>query len=320
MIILFALIVSFPKITLAYAADGLMLWFENVIPALFPFMIFSNILVRQNLAGAMVQFCHPMFGKLFGVSKNGTYTILTGFLCGFPMGAKNVGDFYRQGQLSQKEATLLLVFCNNLSPSYFCSIVVPAVRSLPIPFPLLLLGMYGIPLGYGFLLSKRLNMRRFMRQNHVQNNQAGEHHVNKIHACTNEAPEEFSVSIQYAIQSAINSVTMLGGYMILANLMMLFPYVLIRGLAYFSLPLSNNIASKLGIFHVLLEISGGIAELSGEFPLLILCLLPLGGLSCILQTKSMLMECDLSLKNYLFHKIMQTGFSFVYYFFLLCLF
>ena len=42
-------------------------------------------------------------------------------------------------------------------------------------------------------------------------------------------------------------------------------------------------------------------------------LLPFGGLSCIAQTYSMIRETDLSLGNYVAHKVVQTVAAFGFY-------
>ena len=51
-----------------------------------------------------------MFGSfisyIFGVSKPSSYCILVGFLCGYPLGAKTVADFVRDGLISQEEAAI----------------------------------------------------------------------------------------------------------------------------------------------------------------------------------------------------------------------
>ena len=115
---LFALILLYPKLSLYYAATGLKLWLGCMVPALLPFMILSAIMVRQNLTESFAGILYPVFSP-FKLSRNCVYCIILGFLCGFPMGARTIAQLYEKKCLSQKEATLLLAFCNNIGPSFF---------------------------------------------------------------------------------------------------------------------------------------------------------------------------------------------------------
>ena len=77
-----------PNETFSGASEGLLLWFQIILPTLFPFMIITNLLVRTNTMFYFSKCLSPILSPLFHVSANGTFAILTGFLCGYPMGAK----------------------------------------------------------------------------------------------------------------------------------------------------------------------------------------------------------------------------------------
>ena len=107
-------------------------------------------MIRMNLTERFVGLLHPLLHRIYGTSRNGSYTIIMGFLCGFPMGAKTVDDLYARGMVTKREAEYLLAFCNNIGPVYFCSFVLPLLnRQAVLPY---LFGMYGIPLLYGLVL------------------------------------------------------------------------------------------------------------------------------------------------------------------------
>ena len=89
------LLLRYPASSLDYAYTGLILWFQKMIPTLFPFMILSGIMVRMNLTENFARFFHPLFHIIFGTSLNGSYVILMGMLCGFPMGARVIGEIGR---------------------------------------------------------------------------------------------------------------------------------------------------------------------------------------------------------------------------------
>ena len=89
---LIILLLRYPALSLEYASTGLNLWLTKMVPVLLPFMILSGIMIRMDLTESFVSLLHPLFQRLFGTSKNGSYTIIMGFLCGFPMGARIVGE------------------------------------------------------------------------------------------------------------------------------------------------------------------------------------------------------------------------------------
>ncbi len=107
--------------------SGMKLCFYHVIPALFPMILLSNYMIRENLCLTLSKLLHPLFHFLFGVTEYGSFAVLTGFLCGFPVASKNIGHLYQSGCLSTEEASFLTSFCNNCSFSfainylgYFC--------------------------------------------------------------------------------------------------------------------------------------------------------------------------------------------------------
>lgn len=292
-ILLFLVILCFPKTCLSFALNGLQLWFDKMIPALFPFMVLSGIIIRMDLIKVFVRFIYPFLGKLFCVSPPCVYGMVVGFLCGFPMGAHTVSQLYLRKQLSKREASFLLAFCNNIGPVYFLGFVVPILK-LDSP-GLYLFGMYGLPLLYGLILRYTVYSGSLSTP------------------CSPSAEEEkttsFFTALDASISNALSGITKLGGYIVFFNLLFILP-VLIFSLAPLSVDLKNALT---GGSCCLLEITGGIGRMQGELKLLILCILPFGGLSCIAQTHSMISETDLSIREYVMHKMILTAITVLFY-------
>lgn len=294
-LLLFVLILSYPALSLSYAANGLKLWFDRMVPTLFPFMLLSTVMIRQNLTEGFAAFLYPVAGRLYGMSRNCVYCLLLGFLCGFPMGARTIAEMYERKQLSRREAEFLLAFCNNIGPVYYISFFLP-VTGLPLKkLPFFLFGMYGIPLIYGIFV----RYTGFLLPR-------GQFLSGTDRLATGQ-PESFQKSLDHAMQGAIAGITTLGGYMILFNLLNLLPH------AFFSIFSISQKEPVLALLNCLLEITGGIMRLKNGFPLAALILLPIGGLSCLAQTRSMIQNTDLSMPRHLLHKIMQTGMTAAYY-------
>lgn len=282
------LMLRYPALSLEYASTGLTLWFTKMVPTLLPFMILSGIMIRMNLTERFVGLLHPLLHRIYGTSKNGSYTIIMGFLCGFPMGARIVGELYEQHKLSREESALLLSFCNNIGPIYFLSYVIPTLGIDRPGRPFLL--MYGIPLLYGFLL---MRIRPWMTR--------------KVSSCENhpearslQARQPGSCSLLAAIDASVLSgligIARLGGYMVFFNL-----------LNIVFQPFQHVNTNILNIYRCLLEITSGIDCSGRSINFAILILLPFGGFSCIAQTYSMIRQTDLSLRPYVYHKTVQTA-------------
>lgn len=285
-IYLIILLLAYPTLSLEYASKGLVLWFDKMIPTLLPFMILSGIMIRMNLTHRCVKLFHPLCHHLYGTSPNGTYTILMGFLCGFPMGARIIGELLTTGKLSRREGSLLLAFCNNIGPIYFLSFVVPVlgITKPLIPFCI----MYGIPLLYGILF-----MRLYAPK--IQTSDT------TPLACQ-EQTLPLLAAVDASVVSGLSGIGRLGGYMVFFNL-----------LNIVFVPFGHLPPLVSYLYNCILEITSGIDRCGHLYPYLVLILLPFGGFSCIAQTYSMIQNTELSIRPYLFHKLAQTGITAICY-------
>ncbi len=291
-LVLTACILTNSRLSLHYAFTGLELWYNNMIPTLLPFMILSGTLLRMGLTEGFTTLVYPFVGPLFRVRRNVCYVMLMGFMCGFPMGAKCVNDMYAHRKISHREAEYLLAFCNNIGPIYFVSFALPLIGCRRI-WPCVL-GMYGLPLLYGLLL----------RYTAFRDLSAGETNCLSP-SSAGELPQTLHLfsALHESIYSSLQSILMLGGYMVLFNLLMLVPHLIMGHAPLFSAPV--------------LEITGGLKLLGDTQPLYSLILLPFGGFCCIAQTYSCIQDTELSIGGYVLHKLLLTACTAIYY--LLCL-
>ena len=124
-LICFAFMLLFPKDVFNGASKGLLLWFHTVFPTLFPFLIITNLLMSTNCIRLIARLFGPLLNKIFRVSPNGSFAIIAGFLCGYPMGAKISADLTHTKQISPQEgAYLTLLLQQYKSGLYFqfCSL------------------------------------------------------------------------------------------------------------------------------------------------------------------------------------------------------
>ncbi len=276
----FFLMLCFPKETLSGASDGLLLWFQIVLPTLLPFFILTNLLIYTNSIVYISYVCSPLLQRLFSVSTNGSFAVLAGFLCGYPVGAKVTADLVKTERISLSEAKYLLSFCNNTSPAFIMSyIVIQNLKDETLLFPTLLI----------LYLSSILCSFLFRRFYHINRN------ATVLNITGNQKPC-FSFEIfDKCIMNAFENITKVGGYIILFSILF-------------------SLGSLLPVTQVLpfLEITNGIPYILSHVAdfeisyILILFLTSFGGFCAIAQTSAMLTETKLSIVSYTIEKLVTA--------------
>ncbi len=153
LIIFTGYILIFPQDAVAAAATGLNLWYEKILPTLLPFAILSYILIHSGYLQYINRLFAPILCRLFPVSDNGAFILLSGFLFGFPMGSKNCAELLKCGKIDKKESDVLFVITNNISPVFISSYILCQQLQMPSLIIISYLVLYLPPLIIGeFLL------------------------------------------------------------------------------------------------------------------------------------------------------------------------
>lgn len=294
-----------PARACALAALALQLWFDKMIPSLFPFMILSGLIVRLDLGRYLSVPVYPLLGNLFQINKRMCTTLLTGFLFGFPLGAKTVAEQYSLGQLSKPQAQYLLSFSNNIGPVYLLSFALPLLGlsgdgSNPSLKAAVTALFFGIPLLYGLALRHTVyHSMALSAENPPASARAG-------------FSPSFLPALDASITSACAAITRLGGYMIF---FMVCNLLTEQAAALAGNSAAKPFAAKLAcIAAPILEITSGLSLSKGVLPpALLMTLITFGGLSCFAQTYTCIRDTDLSFGNYCLHKLLQSIIAFSLY-------
>lgn len=280
------LFVLFPNMICQGAKTGLVLWFDTVLPALLPFMILSNFMIKQNITESVSRIVYPVFSRLFGLTRAGCYPAVIGLLSGYPIGAKTTAQLYEEQMISKEEAQYLLTFCNNASPMFTLEYI--GVHCMGLKYPVVLLGVIYLSAYIGTL---------FFRKKHFEQGSC----IQK--SCTFQK-KSLIVSLDESILDAFVTITKVGGYIILFSIL---AQIVAR-----LLPVSAFV-KYIGIG--ILEITTGGAVLSeadiseGIRNSILAGLCAFGGLSSVAQTASVLGETDLSVGGYFLAKLLQAVFA-----------
>ena len=112
------LLLTHPGLSFEGAGRGLLLWSETVLPTLLPFMICSNVIVAAGGLPYLMRPLRPLVRNLLRLSDDGGYVLISGLLCGCPMGARTCAEFLAQGRITPAEARYLLAISNHPSPMF----------------------------------------------------------------------------------------------------------------------------------------------------------------------------------------------------------
>lgn len=278
-IITFIILCSFlfPMEAVTASKQGILTWFEQILPALLPFTLLSGILLRSK------------FMESFGKGSNLVTVLLTlicGFVFGFPIGAKLASDFYARSLLTRRQAMILCVTANNFSMMYVFGFVLPTLFPDGSQNAKTYLVLYALP----FVLSLfTLFIFREKKTEALQKNTAS----------------RFQLDMQIVdagIISGFESLIKICGYIVLFSLTSRFLNLLWTDNSIIALLIKGN-----------LEITNGITLLSqsnipDDEPLYLFAIqfLSFGGISGIAQTASIIKPSGLSVRDYVIGKILLT--------------
>ena len=274
----FLVIILFPSNTLYGASNGLLLWFQILIPTLLPFLIVTNLLIQTNAITYIVIFMGPIIQRLFSVSAYGSFAVLAGFLCGYPVGAKVTNDLLKRKQISLAEGNYLLSFCNQTSPAFLVSyVIIQKVQDTSLILPSLII------LYLSAYICSLIFRTKFKKET-------------LLHSASLNTTVNFHFQLlDDSIMNAFETITKIGGYIIL-----------------FSVLFTFGQRTPLSFFLPLLEISNGTSYIISRFtsfPLqyaYLMGLCSLGGLCSIAQTYSVIQGSGLSIHNYIIKKLITA--------------
>ncbi len=307
------LLFFFPSICIEGARNGLLLWFEQLLPSLLPFLILSGLCVRFGLSEMIGKLFYPLL-RFLPISSHGSYPIIIGLLSGYPVGAKTCADMLIEKKLSRKEASFLLCCCNNASPMFLtgfaaCSCLgIPEKRYL-IFFIIVISGFLSALILYPFFFKnmKEISSNPISHPSKQQPIKA--HHVTAMQKLDETILGSFEVMVK------------VGGYVILFSI----PATLLLSLfSYLFVNPSETVLFFTTAILGFLEISTGTSIIGSSClsltikTVLTLSICAFGGLSALAQTKSVIGSSGLSISYYIIAKLLQAVLAGLFGYFLLC--
>lgn len=275
MISLLFLLLVFHNETITGTQNGLLLWYQTLIPSLLPFILITNALSETNAYQAVTMHFkkHPS-NRIYEIMA-----ILLGNLCGYPIGGKIINDFVRNHYFTPERANKLLSLSSQASPMFLIGYVHLHILKDIIPLPVFLLSIYLPVLIFSPLLLRKNESIPF-------GDSESKHH---------------NYCICDTFIHAVQIMVMIGMYVIIFSILL-----------EIILPFCSLVPAK--ILLSFLEITTGLRLLSSlPLPFCIktafLCAVSsFGGLCSAFQIKGVLNYPKAGIKKYLFDKLLlSTG-------------
>jgi len=333
-------LIVFSDKALKAAANGLKLWLNIVVPSLFPFFVASDLLNTTGFVRAAGVLLEPIMKPLFNVPGCGSFPFALGVVSGYPVGAKITASMRAKNMLTKTEAERLIAFTNNSGPLFIIGAVAAGMFKMPSVGLFLLLchiaacitvgiifRFYGInrkkskknnksyPSGYSSSMQTAINRENIFKR-----------FKQELFKSASYESQNLGSILASAIKDSIMTILSIGGFIILFSVIinLLRETGLIRAASLMLEPLLSPVGISSDIITSVLsgvfEITTGTNLVSTADATMTqkLCAASLiigwAGLSVHSQVLSIISSTDLSIKPYLFGKLLQGIISALYTF------
>lgn len=296
-----ALLFINPQKYIASVSEGLNIWALAVLPSLLPFFIITKSITALNI----VPYNNKIFkvlAKIFKVPECGIYIFFMSILSGYPVGAKLIEEFYKNGTINEQQATKLVAICSTSGPLFIVGTVGTLfLRSTKLGFILLISHILGAIFN-GLMFRKRITENCNFNDISIKNS-------------SNE-------NVLYNIMiNSILSVLVVGSYIAIfymiidmvsaSKILIVFEFLLENILRIFNI---NDIGA-FNFIEGLIEVTRGCKNLGSlnihiiKKAVITSLLLGFGGFCVHMQSITFLKSSKVKLKFYFFAKITQAIFS-----------
>ncbi len=318
-------IIRYPKLSLDSGYEGLLTWFNIVIPSLLPFFIVSEILTGIGFVDFIGKLLEPLMKPLFNAPGASAFPLAMSVVSGYPMGAKIVSNLRKENILSKIEAERTICFASTSGPLFMLGAVSIGMLNDPSIAPLIIyphyLGSMALGVLFGFykkkdIISTGKRRKKVYRKKYV---------IPSIKT-------NFSIGnvLGTSVKNSLNTIAIIGGFIMFYSVLieLLFVSKLFNGLIQWIaniFPLNNNmnIEAIKGFIAGLLELTTGCRIISNSKIdliykiLMINFLIGWSGFSIHSQALSFINNTDIDNKLYIIakflHGILSSIFSLILY-------
>ncbi|MGE5454284.1 MAG: sporulation integral membrane protein YlbJ [Methylocystaceae bacterium] len=297
LILLTVFMIVEPSSSMQAAKRGLTMWWQLVVPALLPFFIVSELLIRLQIVRHLGQWLNPVMKPVFNLPGAAGLALAMGYTSGFPVGAIVSSHLLQEKLLTREQASRLIAFTNNSSPLFIIGTIGVGILSNELYGYILAFAHYGSNLLVGWYLGRK--NRAYSPDNIT---------MPVIKTPTGNL-------LGASIRNSINNICQIGGFIIffmvltafLSRIGFLDFMVYLTGQILPGLPPSLVYGSTIGLLELT---QGSQAVGAAQAPilwklLLLSTLLSISGLCIQAQIYSIVSEIGISFRQYLKARLLQ---------------
>ena len=303
-------ILIFSKVNLPAVKSGLSLWATSVVPSLFPFFVSTELLMHTNIVKILGILLNPFMKPLFNVRGEGSFALIMGIISGYPVGAKIATSFRKNNICSKEECERLLSFTNNSGPLFIIGTVGILMFGSSVIGLLLFITHILACITVGIIF-------RFWKKTSFSPKKTTQNSSNKS-TSTFVNISNLGEILSESITNSISTILLIGGFVVIFSciISILNASGILNSIVNLVNPIFRffniDITFAKGLITGLLEITNGIDIISSIACkklsiniILTAFLLGFGGISVFLQVFSITSKTDLSIKPYIYGKLLH---------------
>lgn len=261
------------------------IWFNTLVPSMFPMFVTSEILINANFVLYIPRFITNFFMRIFNVSKEAVLTILISLIAGFPNNALAIRTSFDAGFISRGECEHLLYICHFANPLFVLETVgVFYLKN----------NIYGVIILVSNIISSFIIGIILRRRNIPTNNK----YISKKVNC-----QSFGTLLSNSIKKSVNTLLMISG--VIAS------FLIVSSLICYIFNFNDYIRTFIyGLFEMTMGIrSLSLLNILDIYKVMLSSvILSFGGLSIHLQVISIL-DDKIRYRNYFIGRIYQATIS-----------
>ncbi|ADY56606.1 sporulation integral membrane protein YlbJ [Syntrophobotulus glycolicus DSM 8271] len=204
----------YPQEVFFSAITGLKIWANIVLPALFPFFVLSDLLMKQGFVSFIGVLFEPLMRPLFRLPGKASFVLAMTHISGIPIGAVLTCRMRQENDLTRLEAERLLAITCNPSPGFMLGVVAAGMLKDP---------------GLGVMISASVYLANIMvglifrfyghREKKVRQRLSWQSALSELRAAQQKNKKAFGELLADAIKNSTNTVLLVGGYITFFSVM-----------------------------------------------------------------------------------------------------
>lgn len=274
-----------PEAAFHASLTGVEIWWNYIFPVLLPYFILMEIVLNSGSLPILTKKLHPISVRLCGLSGSGLAVILSGWMAGYPAGAKFTALAVKNHAISAKEGEKVLLLSHMCNPVLTINLAAFIFLKDPLAGPFLLIIQW---------ISAWIILLCYHLDNPVE--------LTPIRSVTTtnlyEPMPAFGKLLSQAVKTSVQQLFLIGGIVIFFS-------VAIHSVSAFT-HLHALFASitevHLGLYYISKTEIAHLLKIS-----LISAMLTFGGISVHMQVKSLINNTSLRYRSFLNWKTLQSG-------------